>query len=68
MLKTSSVKFNEDGKSIVKNQGIANTFKNYSGSVVEKLNEFQWYEHRSNLNSKILKSSLKRSKTIPGVT
>ena len=42
----------ENGELIIKNQDIANTFKDYFGSTVKNINLFQWNEHNREINSK----------------
>ena len=62
-----NIRLSENSELIMKNQDIANTFKDYFQSFVENLNLFQWNEHNGEIHLKILRLSLKTSRTIPVV-
>ena len=62
-----NIRLSENSELIMKNQDIANTFKDYFESFVENLNLFQWNEHSGEIHLKILRLSLKTSRTIPVV-
>ena len=57
----------ENGELIIKNQDIANTFKDYFGSTVKNLNLFQWNEHNREITRKMFKLSLRTSRATPVV-
>ena len=55
----------ENGELITKNQDIANTFNDYFGSFVEKLNLFQWNEHDGEIHSKNVETISENFKNHP---
>ena len=55
----------ENGELIMKNQDIGNTFNDYFGSAVEKLNLVQWNEHNGEIHSKNVETILENFKNHP---
>ena len=62
----TNIMLSENGKLIVKNQDIANTFNDYFGSVGQNLNLFQQNDHNGEIHQKNVETIIENFKNHPG--